>query len=208
MPDTQTILLVTLAGLALSITPGPSMLYVLSRSIGQSREAGLASAVGLALGGVALALAAALGLAVLFSNSSLLYTTVLYLGAGYLVYLGVGMLWPSGEDGATRIDQVRRQSIRTIVVQGIVVEMLNPKTLLFFVAFLPQFIDTDKGNVTLQMLILGAIVPLTALPSDLVVSFAGGAVTRRLAGKPRMVLLLQWLGGLFLIGLGIRTLVG
>ena len=179
------------------------MLYVLSRSIGQSRAAGLASAVGLALGGVLLALAAALGLTAVFTYSKPLYLTVQYAGALYLVYLGVQMLRPS--DSEASVENVTRQSMRTIIVQGIFVELLNPKTILFFLAFLPQFIDPDNGSVPLQMLVLGFLVPMTALPSDVVVSYAGGTIAGKIARNPKAGVVLNWLGGLFLIGLGIRT---
>jgi threonine/homoserine/homoserine lactone efflux protein len=203
LPELETILLVTLAGLALSASPGPSMLYVLSRSIGQNRAAGLASSFGLALGGLILAIAAALGLTAIFSYSKPLYFTVQYAGAAYLVYLGVQMFMPS--EGDEKIENVELQTFRKIIFQGIFVELLNPKTILFFLAFLPQFIYADLGDVSLQMLILGILVPLTALPSDIIVSFAGGTLAERLNKNKRIGTLLSWLGGLFLVGLGIRT---
>jgi threonine/homoserine/homoserine lactone efflux protein len=203
MPELDTIILVTLAGLALSASPGPSMLYVLSRSIGQNRAAGLASSIGLALGGVILAIAAALGLTAIFSYSKPLYYAVQYLGATYLVYLGVQMLLPS--KGEEKIEKVQPQALGNIIVQGIFVELLNPKTILFFLAFLPQFIHTDLGSVSMQMLVLGILVPLTALPSDIIVSFAGGTLAERLDNNKLISTMLSWLGGLFLIGLGIRT---
>ncbi len=203
MPDFDTIVLVTLAGLALSASPGPSMLYVLSRSIGQNRAAGLASSVGLAMGGVLLALAAALGLTAVFSYSKPLYMAVQYAGAVYLIYLGVQMFIPESDDG--KIEDVKKQTFRAIVIQGIFVELLNPKTILFFLAFLPQFIDAERGSVSSQMLVLGILVPLTALPSDIIVSFAGGSLAARLSERQHIATALTWLGGLFLIGLGIRT---
>lgn len=203
MPDLDTIVLVTLAGLALSASPGPSMLYVLSRSIGQDRAAGLASSLGLAMGGILLALAAALGLTAIFSYSKPLYMAVQYAGATYLIYLGVQMFIPASDE--SEIEDVQKQSFRSIVVQGVFVELLNPKTILFFLAFLPQFIDADRGSVSLQMLVLGILVPLTALPSDIIVSFAGGTLAERLSERRHIATLLTWLGGAFLIGLGIRT---
>lgn len=193
------------AGFALSASPGPSMLYVLSRTIGQNRAAGLASSVGLALGGILLALAAAIGLTAIFSISKPLYLTVQYMGAVYLFYLGAQML--ISERKKKDLDQVRNLSFRKIVVQGIFVEVLNPKTILFFLAFIPQFIDSELGNVSSQMLVLGILVPLTAFPSDIIVSFAGGTLSDRLSNNKRVRLMLTWLGGLFLMGLGIRTLL-
>lgn len=203
MPEMDTIILVTLAGLALSASPGPSMLYVLSRSIGQNRAAGLASSLGLALGGVILAVAAALGLTAIFSYSKPLYYAVQYVGATYLVYLGMQMLLPRKEQ--EELEKVEPQAFRNIVVQGIFVELLNPKTILFFLAFLPQFIQANIGSVSMQMLVLGILVPLTALPSDIIVSFTGGTLAARLDNNKFISTLLSWLGGLFLVGLGIRT---
>jgi threonine/homoserine/homoserine lactone efflux protein len=203
LPEPNTILLVMLAGFALSATPGPSMLYVLSRTIGQNRAAGLASSVGLALGGLLLALATAAGLTAIFSISKPLYLSVQYLGAAYLIYLGVQMLIE--EKKQSGIDQVQNQSFQKIVVQGIFVELLNPKTILFFLAFIPQFIDSNLGSVSSQMLVLGVLVPLTAFPSDIIVSFAGGTLSDRLSKNRRIGQVLYGLGGLFLIGLGIRT---
>lgn len=205
MPELNTILLVMAAGFALSASPGPSMLYVLSRTTGQNRAAGLASSMGLALGGILLALATAVGLTAAFTYSEPLYHTVQYLGAAYLAYLGVQMLLASTDQG--RPDRVRRQSFQKIVVQGIFVELLNPKTVLFFIAFIPQFIDTELGNISLQMLVLGILVPLTALPSDIIVAFAGGTLSARLSEKKHLARTLNWLAGLCLIGLGIKTLL-
>ncbi len=204
MPEQNTILLVMAAGFALSASPGPSMLYVLSRTIGQNRAAGLASSLGLALGGILLALAAAIGLTAIFSISKPLYLTVQYAGAAYLFYLGAQMLIP--EKKKKEVDQIKYLSFRKIIVQGIFVELLNPKTILFFLAFIPQFIDSELGNVSSQMLVLGILVPLTAFPSDIIVSFAGGTLSDRLSNNKRVGLMLTWLGGLFLMGLGIRTL--
>ena len=206
MPTAESIVLVTLAGLALSASPGPSMLYVLSRSIGQSRAAGLASAAGLAVGGFVLVIAAALGLAAVFTYLPTAYTVVKVLGGIYLLYLAVKMVFDTKEESsrAAQLEIVRRTNLRRIFFQGIVVEVLNPKTLLFFVAFLPQFIDATRGFVWLQMLILGTLVPLTAVPADLITAFTGGTIAKKLAENRLMKQLLNWLGAGFLGFLGLR----
>lgn len=203
MPTAETIAVVTLAGLALSASPGPSMLYVLSRSIGQSRSAGLASAAGLAVGGVVLALATALGLAALLAASPIAYRIAEHLGAAYLVYLGIDLLRSKVSD-RSEVSGVAVRSLWRIFYQGVIVEVLNPKTILFFLAFIPQFVDQARGSITVQMLVLGALVPLTAVPSDLIVAFAGGSLAERLAVRQRSQQVLKWIGGLFLIGLGVR----
>jgi threonine/homoserine/homoserine lactone efflux protein len=212
MPSIETVITVALAGLVLSITPGPSMLYVLSRSIGQSRAAGLASAIGLGLGGVLLALVAAMGLAAIFQQSQTAYTTLTWAGAAYLVYLGVGMIREKRDDAAfgAEIDAAldtkhsgQTRSVFQIVYQGILVEVLNPKTVLFFMAFIPPFVETSRGDVVAQMLILGVLVPMTALPSDIVVAFVGGSVAATVRANQRWSTYLHWIGGLFLIGIGV-----
>lgn len=207
MPSPETLLLVTLAGLALSASPGPSMLYVLSRSLGQSRNAGLASSAGLAVGGLLHVVAAALGLAAVFRYSPTLYQFTKLLGAAYLIYLGIGMLLEKPPSGHQTLTPVRRQRLGRIFYQGILVEVFNPKTLLFFVAFLPQFVDPGRGSVTLQMLVLGTLVPLTAVPSDLLMALAGGGVAARLSRSRRLARSLTWLGGLILVGLGLRIVL-
>ena len=206
MPSLESIIAVTLAGLALSATPGPSMLYVLSRSVGQSRAAGLASAIGLGLGGVLLAAATALGLAAVLKQSEWAIDALRIAGSIYLVYLGAGMIWEaySTQPKKLEVSEVRKRSLSSIIWQGVLVEFLNPKTVLFFVLFLPQFVEASGGsissdNVTLQLLILGILVPLTAVPSDLIVAFVGGSVAETVNDNPVISKVLSWLGGLILI---------
>jgi len=153
-----------------------------------------------------LALAAAVGLASIFAYSPRLYTVTKWLGAGYLIYLGVGMLRERPVEPGTP-EHLQRGSISRIFWQGILVEALNPKTLLFFVSFLPPFVRPDQGSVAIQMLILGALVPLTAVPSDLVVAFTGSAITRRLTRNPSAARALNGLGAVILFGLGISILL-
>lgn len=208
MPPLSSILAVALAGLALSATPGPSMLYVLSQTVGQSRAAGLASAVGLCLGGILLALATALGLAAVFARFEWLVVALRYFGSAYLIWLGIGLI--RGARDMARMDMaaqvIRRTSLLSILWQGVLVELLNPKTVLFFALFLPPFVAMAPGqgadaNVTLQLLILGSLVPLTALPSDLLVAVMGSAMTTTLNGNRRAREVLGWLGGLLLIAI-------
>lgn len=208
MPSLQSILSVALAGFALSAVPGPSMLYVLSRSVGQSRAAGLASALGLCLGGILLAIATALGLASLFARFEGLVLALRYLGSAYLVWLGVGMIRSAHASARQEIapTDVSSKPMLSIMWQGVLVELLNPKTVLFFALFLPPFVtlggeQAGNGNVTVQLLILGSLVPLTAVPSDLVVAAMGGAMTKTLNGSRQIREIFAWVGGLTLIGL-------
>ncbi|MEM7251418.1 MAG: LysE family translocator [Pseudomonadota bacterium] len=206
MPTTENILMVTLAGLALSASPGPSMLYILSRSIGQHRRAGLFSAAGLAVGGILHAVAAAAGLSVLVSYYPAVYRAIAVCGALYLIYLGV-QIYRSRNERLGGPVSVRPDSDLRVFVQGIVVEVLNPKTALFFIAFLPQFINHDADGVMLQVLVLGMLIPLTAVPSDLLVAFTGGTVARRISDNDKVRRTLNILAAVLLIGLGLRLFV-
>lgn len=202
MPPLEAIISVALAGLVLSATPGPSMLYVLSRSVGQSRAAGLASAFGLCLGGVLLAIATALGLATLFSSFDWLVTALRYVGSVYLVWLGIDMIRNARAEAQAALDveQVQQKPLSAIIRQGVLVELLNPKTVLFFALFLPPFIAADAdSSVRLQLLVLGVLVPLTAIPSDLVVAYMGGTMTKVINRENAMRERLAWAGGVLLI---------
>lgn len=203
MPSHETMLLVMLAGFALSASPGPSMLYVLSRSLGQDRNAGLVSAAGLATGGVVHAIAAAVGLSALLAYSPTVYRAVTVLGAGYLVYLGAQMYLSRNQE-VGEAEEVSHQSLWRIFGQGVLVEVLNPKTALFFVAFLPQFINQNSDAIMLQVFVLGMLIPLTAVPSDLIVAFTGGTLAKRIAGNPRARVTLNCLAAAFLVGLGLQ----
>lgn len=211
MPQLDTILAVAVAAFALSATPGPSMLYVLSRSVGQSRAAGLASALGLGLGGMLLAVATALGLAVIFAKFDWLVLTLRYVGSAYLVWLGVGMIRGARTSAhfALEAQMVTQSSFSAIIWQGILVELLNPKTVLFFALFLPPFVDAGagqmgEGSVQLQLLTLGVLVPLTAVPSDILVAYMGGTMTQAINRQQAIREGLAWTGGLILIGIAIN----
>lgn len=210
MPSTETIIVVALSGLLLSLSPGPSMVYVLSRTLAQGRWAGFASAFGLALGGVLLAIGAALGLTSILRVSDAAYQVIRWVGAIYLVYLGGRSIFESmsgsDEEIATRELPVSSAWPR-VVIQGVFVELFNPKTILFFLAFVPQFVNPVRGDVVWQMLILGALVPLTAIPSDIVVSIAGGAAIRHVRTNRRLATALELSGGLFLVGIGIHLFI-
>ena len=207
MPSQESIVLVLLAGFALSASPGPSMLYVLSRSIGQSRGAGLMSAAGLATGGMLHAVAAAVGLSAVLTYSPNVFRFITVAGALYLVYLGV-QTFRSRHEALGDTEDVSRQSSLRIFTQGVVVEVLNPKTALFFLAFLPQFINHDADNLGLQLLILGMLIPLTAVPSDVVVAFTGGTLARRVASSPAARSAFGCLAAAMLIGIGIQICLG
>ncbi|WP_299839119.1 LysE family translocator [uncultured Jannaschia sp.] len=211
MPPVDSILAVIVAGLALSVTPGPSMLYVLSRSVAQGRAAGLASAIGLCLGGMLLAIATALGLAALFSVFEGLVVILRLAGSAYLAWLGIGMILEARSSARQdlRVQSVTDRSFLDIVRQGIWVELLNPKTVLFFALFLPPFIDPTLADpsgqgIRTQMFVLGILVPLTAIPSDLVVAWMGGKMSRILDRRRTLREVVAWIGGGVLIAIAIN----
>jgi len=165
-----------LAALILLLTPGPAVLYIIARSVDQGRLAGFVSVLSIESGNSVHVLAATLGLSAILLSSALAFSIVKYLGAGYLIYLGVRRLLTRDQDH--EITRVQRQSLRRIYSQGVLVATLNPKTALFFLAFLPQFVDPSAGSVTSQLLILGGTFVMMAIVTDsmyaLLASTAGG----------------------------------
>lgn len=215
MPPLDSILAVLLAGFFLSATPGPSMLYVLSHSVGQSPGAGLASAFGLALGGILLAVATALGLAEVFKQIPSIVMVLRYLGSAYLAWLGANMIWTARKSAGVQLipERVLQKPISAIVWQGVIVELLNPKTVLFFALFLPPFVSAcqNLGNpseVRSQLLILGILVPLTAIPSDIGVAFLGGTLARSINHRQAFRTGMAWVGGLILITIALNLHLG
>jgi len=205
VPSVQTIMLFMTTALALNLTPGPSILFILSRCLGQGRSAAVASVFGLATASVIQAIATAFGLSALFVYSPLAFDILKYCGAAYLVYLGVSSFLKGGIAAVTaRISSVRRRSLMQSYYQGLVTDLFNPKLLLFFFAFLPQFVDTNRGAPWAQMLILGLLFQVTGIPTNLAVAFAGGSLAGWIARHPTSARIQNWLSGALLIGLGIR----
>jgi len=168
------------AALILLLTPGPAVLYIIARSVDQGRVAGLVSVLSIETGNSVHVLAATLGLSALLLSSALAFSIVKYLGAAYLIYLGIRRLLTRAQDH--EIASLQRQSLRRIYSQGVLVATLNPKTALFFLAFLPQFVDPSTGSVALQLLTLGGMFVMMAIVTDsmyaLLASTAGGWLKR------------------------------
>ncbi len=199
MPSLPNLALFALAALVMNAAPGPSNLYVLSRSLAQGPSAGLVSALGLALGNLFHVALAVMGFAALLRYAPGLYDAVRVLGAGYLVYLGLRMV---RERPAEMARVSSRRPLARVLFDAALVEMLNPKTALFFLAFLPQFVEPARGPAALQFLLLGLIVTATALPCDMLVAIAGAGIARTFKGVGSRL----WprrLAGSTLIGLGI-----
>jgi len=169
-----------LAALALLAIPGPAVLYIVFQSAEQGRRVGLASVAGVHLGTLVHVAAASAGLSAVIVASSLAFSVVKYAGAGYLVYLGIRKLLERNEE--TRIER-RREPLRRAFMRGTIVNALNPKTALFFLAFLPQFVAPDRGGVWSQALVLGLVFVGLGLVTDslypLVAGTVGGLLRRR-----------------------------
>ena len=200
MPPGETFALFAAAALALIVVPGPAVLYIVAQSIDRGRLAGLVSALGVAVGGLVHVTAAALGLSALILSSATAFTVVKLAGAAYLIGLGLYTLLvpraPAGE-GIARERRLRRR-----FAQGIVVNVLNPKTALFFLAFLPQFVDPDRGPVVTQILALGLVFVLLAVLSDAVWALAAGTASERLRGSRRFLAVQRFVSGGVFVGLG------
>lgn len=190
------------ASWALIIAPGPDMIYVLTRGMAQGRKAGLLSAVGVTLGILVHTLSAALGLAVLLQTSALIFLTVKYLGALYLIYLGYKTL--KNKNGFAPLESEKPVNTRAIFWQGVLSNVFNPKVALFFLAFLPQFVNPNQGYVGLQMLALGLLFALFGVIFLSALGFFAGAIGGWLSRQPRYTEGLRWLTGTIFIGLGLR----
>ena len=202
MPSLAHLAIFTLAALAMNAAPGPSNLYVLSRSLAQGTAGGLVSALGLALGSLFHVALAVAGLAALLSYAPTLYDAIRLAGAAYLIYLGIKTLRAPG--ASMPANGGARRALPRILFDAALVEMLNPKTALFFLAFLPQFVEPAAGPAAPQLLLLGLIVTLTALPCDMLVAVAGAKLARLFTTQARR----RWpsrLAGSTLIALGLYT---
>ncbi|WP_199794678.1 LysE family translocator [Lentibacillus sp. Marseille-P4043] len=190
MLDTQTFGMFIIAALVLLVIPGPSVLYIIARSLDQGRLAGLVSVLGNALGSVILSVAAAAGLSAILASSGVVFNVVKYLGAAYLIYLGINRLF-SNDSHDPIVPQ--RKRLLHIFNQGIIVAVLNPKTVLFFVAFVPQFVDASQGGIWEQTLFFGLMLVILGVCTDsiyaLLAGTAGNWLNRRgiLGGKLRYV---------------------
>jgi threonine/homoserine/homoserine lactone efflux protein len=204
MPDLTHLPLFILASAVLLLTPGPAVLYIIARSVDQGRRAGLVSVGAIEVGNFVHVIAAILGLSALLLSSSLAFTIVKYLGAAYLVYLGLRtLLTREAVPQATGTRQP--QSLGRVFSQGVVVAALNPKTALFFVAFLPQFVDSSQGAIAWQMLVLGCIFVTLAVISDSMYALLAGSVGQWLRGSRSAIRAERYAVGSVYIGLGLAA---
>lgn len=197
------LLVVSGAALIFALVPGPAVIFVIARSAEQNRRAGIVSGLGIGVGNLALVVAAALGLSALLASSPVAYNVVKYLGAAYLAYLGVRRLMERSvpED----LEAIQPEPLRRIFHQGLLVGLLNPKAALFFLSFLPQFVDRDRGQVASQIVLLGFVVVVITIISDSCYAFLAGSIAQSMLRKRRVVRAQQLVAGCVYIGLGLAA---
>lgn len=203
MIETSQLLIFMGAALALLLLPGPAVLYITTRSVNQGRIAGLVSVLAVEIANFLQAAAAALGLSAILLSSALAFDIVKYLGAAYLVYLGIRKMIISEEPA--KGGEVKRESLSQIFWQGFAINILNPKTALFFFAFLPQFVNPSKGNMTAQTLLLGAIFVGMAVITDTLYALIASSLAERLNENKNFQKGQRYFAGLVYVGLGITT---
>jgi threonine/homoserine/homoserine lactone efflux protein len=205
MPDSSTLTLFVAASLALLITPGPAVIYIVARSIDQGRLAGIVSVLGISTGALLHVAAAALGISALLLSSALAFTAVKYLGAAYLIYLGIRTLLRP-DHAAPDAGPPAQRELSRIYAQGVVVNALNPKAALFFFAFLPQFVNPALAtSVTAQILLLGCLFVVLGFCSDGVYALLAGSLGHWLRHNLRFMSIQRYLSSSIYIALGIGT---
>jgi threonine/homoserine/homoserine lactone efflux protein len=203
MPDTASLAVFVVAALALLAVPGPAVVYIVARSIQQGRRAGLVSVLGIHVGTLLHIGAATVGLSALVLSSAVAFTAVKIAGAAYLVGLGLWTLFARRAEPEVALGG--RQNLRRAFAQGIVVNVLNPKTALFFLAFLPQFVDPDASHPALQIAFLGVLFALLGLVTDSLWALAAGTAGGVLRRSRRFARGQRYVTGTVYVGLGVAT---
>jgi threonine/homoserine/homoserine lactone efflux protein len=203
MPTGSTIAVFLLAAVALAVVPGPAVAYVVTQSIDRGRRAGLVSALGVSTGGLVHVAAATVGLSALIASSATAFTVVKLVGALYLIGVGIRRILSGEEPVEPR--RSFRAPLRRIFRQGVVVNVLNPKTALFFLAFLPQFVDPDRGIVWPQVALLGVLFVFVAALSDMTYALVSDAIAGRLRRTGTGARLRRWSTGGIFVALGITA---
>jgi threonine/homoserine/homoserine lactone efflux protein len=204
VPGLTTLAFFAAASLALAVVPGPAVLYIVAQSVDQGRLAGLVSALGISAGSLVHVTAATIGLSSLLASSATAFTIVKYAGAAYLIMLGIRRLM-TREVLEDEVGQPPLRTRRRLFVDGVVVNVLNPKTALFFLAFLPQFVDPSAGFATIQILVLGLLFTVIALCSDSLWALTAGTVGAWLRHSRWYLGVKRWVTGTVFVALGLST---
>lgn len=206
IPGAASLFLSVSAAVALLLIPGPAVLYIVARSIDQGRAAGFVSILGIHAATLVHVLAAALGLSALLASSALAFGIVKYAGAAYLVWLGLKKIFGRAEQPDIALP--KGLSRARLFRDGFIVNLLNPKTALFFLAFLPQFVDVGRGHVAMQIVFLGMLFTLIGLVSDGCYALAASAAGRWLRRSRGYLAFERYLSGTLFIGLGVAAALG
>ena len=201
--DSARFLIFLSAAILLAIAPGPGMLYVLARALGGGRREGLLSALGTFFGGMVHVFAAAAGISIILAKSAMAFAAVKYLGAGYLCFLGIRMILDARKDDQdAAVSPGNQPRGRNPLWQGVMTEVLNPKTALFFLSFIPQFVNRSNGHVFLQFVLLGTLSVALNTTADIAVTLLAGPLGQRIRGSARFRRRQRTLTGAVMIGLG------
>ena len=203
VPSTSSLVGFALVALGLVITPGPNMMYLVSRSICQGRRAGLVSLGGVGLGFLVYMIAAALGITALLFAVPFAYDLLRLAGAAYLLHLAWQALKPGGRS-AFQVRDLPADSDRRLFAMGFLTNLLNPKAAMLYLSLLPQFIDPARGSILMQSLLLGSIQIAISLTVNALIATAAGSIAAFLGTRPTWLLLQRWLMGTVLAGLGLR----
>lgn len=203
MPDTAHLLAFTGAALVLLLSPGPAVLFVVTRSVQLGRRAGFLAILGLSVGGLVHVVAAVVGLSAVVAASAELFTALKLLGAAYLVYLGIKTLAGQGEPERSADAPPKARS--RLFLDGLIVNVFNPKPALFFLAFLPQFVTPGGAPVQLQLAVLGLVFIALGLGTDSVYALLAGSARRFLIGSPRIWRAQRVVSGTIYLGLGLTA---
>ncbi len=190
------------AAVLLAIAPGPGMLYVLARCLAGGKREGVLSALGTFLGGMVHVLAAALGVSIILAKSALAFAAVKYIGAAYLCFLGVRMILDARKNSTALDNSVAARPARNPLWQGVATEVLNPKTALFFLSFIPQFVDRTAGHIFLQFVALGTISVTLNTTADMIVIALAGPLGERIRSSATFRRRQRTVTGAIMIGLG------
>lgn len=205
MIPTSSILVFLLAALGLLLIPGPAVIYIVTRSVAQGRKAGIASVLGIELATLCHSIAAAFGLSAILLASSMAFNIVKYLGAAYLIYLGIRAILSRKE--TVQIENAVPPSLWQLFRRGFIVNILNPKTALFFYAFLPQFVDPSRGSTAVQILFLGGLFAALATITDSTYALVTSGIGKFIAQRSGIQRIQKYVTGGIYITLGVAAAV-
>jgi RhtB (resistance to homoserine/threonine) family protein len=196
-----------IAGIILNLTPGADTIYILTRSIAQGKQAGIVSVMGIATGSLIHTTFAALGLSIILASSALIFNIIKYIGAAYLLYLGIKMIFQKSKLFENKNAQVDKTDLKKIYRQGILTNVLNPKIALFYLSFLPQFINPVHTNGPIPFIILGCTFTTTGTIWCLFLAHSAAFITKTLRSNNKIAKVMQSISGGIFIGLGLQLAI-